>query len=160
MRKNFVCLIFFSLIFLTFCGGKEENNVGQTEQASGNSNEVTEVLLQSVGDKQEYDKKEFTVKAGSKVKLIFKNVATMPAMVHNVVIAKPGADTNKIGQEALKAKDNDFIPDNPDILFYTPLAKPGETVEVEFTAPEPGEYPYVCTYTAHYIFMKGVMRVE
>ena len=66
-------------------------------------------------------------------------------MIHNVVITKPEADTNKIGQDSITAKD--FIPESDEILFYTPLSKPGETVEVEFTAPEPGDYPYICTYT-------------
>ena len=41
------------------------------------------------------------------------------------------------------------------------LAKPGETVEVTFTVPsEPGEYPYICTYPAHFMTMRGVLIVS
>jgi len=46
-------------------------------------------------------------------------------------------------------------------MYPTEVAKPGETVEVTFTAPEePGAYTYLCTYPGHWATMQGTMRVE
>ena len=83
-------------------------------------------------------------------------------MQHNVVILAPGADINAVGVAAMGAgPDNDYVPaDDENVLFYTTIAKPGEKTEVEFTAPEPGEYPFICTFPGHYSLMKGIMIVE
>ena len=45
------------------------------------------------------------------------------------------------------------------MLVHMPLAKPGESSEVTFTAPEPGKYPYICTVPGHYMMMKGVLTI-
>jgi uncharacterized cupredoxin-like copper-binding protein len=46
-----------------------------------------------------------------------------------------------------------------DALAHTPMAKPGESAEVTFNAPDPGTYPYICTVPGHYMMMKGVLTV-
>jgi azurin len=47
-----------------------------------------------------------------------------------------------------------------DMVAHTPQAKPGETVDITFTAPDtPGAYPYICTTPGHYMMMKGVLTV-
>ncbi|RMI03655.1 MAG: hypothetical protein D6681_09550, partial [Calditrichaeota bacterium] len=105
------------------------------------------VVLKPVGNELRYDKTEFTVKAGQKVKLVFDNVATIPALKHNVVILKPDADVQAIGTAAISAGEaKQYIPENDGILFHTPLAAGGQKVEVEFVAPPPGDYPYICTF--------------
>ena len=105
---------------------------------------------------------EFTVKSGSTVRLVMDNIATLEAMQHNIVILTPGSDINVVGAAAIQAgPDNDYVPaDNENILFYTAIAMPGEQTEIEFTAPAPGEYPFICTFPGHYSLMKGVMIVE
>jgi azurin len=42
------------------------------------------------------------------------------------------------------------------VIAHTPMAKPGETTEVTFTAPAAGTYPFICTVPGHYMLMKGV----
>jgi azurin len=55
---------------------------------------------------------------------------------------------------------NEYVPEDDAILAYTPMSKPGEKVEVVFTAPEEtGEYGYVCTFPGHWATMQGTMRV-
>ena len=52
------------------------------------------------------------------------------------------------------------MPDIPQVLFSTKLVEPGETVTVQFKAPaEPGQYPYVCTFPAHWRVMNGILNV-
>jgi azurin len=35
----------------------------------------------------------------------------------------------------------------------------GEQVRIDFIAPAPGEYPFICTYPGHAAFMHGVLHV-
>lgn len=119
-----------------------------------------EVALQAEGNTLHFAQIEFAVKAGQPVRLVFENKATAEGLSHNVVILADKASIDRVGLAAAQAAENDYIPEDNDVLFYTPLAAPGETVEVTFTAPsEPGEYPYLCTFPGHYVTMRGVMKV-
>ncbi|MFN5664281.1 MAG: plastocyanin/azurin family copper-binding protein [Bacteroidota bacterium] len=40
------------------------------------------------------------------------------------------------------------------------VSQPAATVTVEFTAPEPGTYTYICTYPGHWMAMQGTLIVE
>ena len=136
------------------CGPAE----GRTGDASP---DVRTVVLEPVGNQMKYDVTEITATAGSQLKIVFKNTATSPAMVHNVALLEQDAPIEEVGMAAMKAgKDSGFIPDHEALLAYTAMAEPGEEVEVEFTVPPPGEYPYVCLYPGHYVMMRGVLRSE
>ncbi|MEM8487021.1 MAG: plastocyanin/azurin family copper-binding protein [Bacteroidota bacterium] len=134
----------------------EAEKVEEATEASGDG----EIVIQPIDNQMQYANEAFTVKAGATVTLVMDNIATMEAMQHNVVILSPDADLNAIGIAAIQAgPDNEYVPDDPAVLFYTPLAAAGDRVVVEFTAPEPGEYPFICTFPGHYSLMKGVMTV-
>jgi azurin len=107
----------------------------------------------------------FTVKAGEKVKVTLENKALVP-MPHNVCILKPGT-MQKVGMLANASmtdptfiSEKHCIPESTDILWHTKLVQPGQSESIEFVAPEPGEYPYICTFPGHWLIMKGVMKVE
>ena len=112
-----------------------------------------------------YSSENFTVKAGSKVKLVFTNDSPVAALQHNLIISKPGAK-DKVLEDAMKlladpqAMAKGYIPDSQDILWHTKLLNKGDTDTVEFTAPAPGEYPFFCTFPGHALLMKGTMKVE
>ena len=85
-----------------------------------------EIVIKPVGDQMLYETTEFTVTAGSKVRVIMENTATSEAMLHNVVILKPETDKAKIGIAAIQAgADKGYIPVDPAVLFYTEITKPG-----------------------------------
>ncbi|MBA4166433.1 MAG: auracyanin family protein, partial [Chitinophagaceae bacterium] len=101
-----------------------------------------------------------TVKAGTKVKLTFKN---SDDMLHNVVITVPNA-ADEVGSMALKMGLNgermSYVPSTPKVLFNTSLLQPGKSETIYFTAPQKaGDYPYECTYPGHYLVMRGIMKV-
>ncbi len=123
--------------------------------------EDAEITLSPVGDEMKYAQTEFTVHPGQTVRLIFNNTATSPAMQHNVAILKSRDDVQTVGTAAASAADTDYIAPRTagKIIAHTPMSAPGETVEVTFTAPAAGDYPYICTYPGHYIMMKGTMHV-
>lgn len=116
--------------------------------------------ISSIGETMAFDKKEFTVPAGSKVTLTLKNNATSPVMTHNFVLVQKGK-VEEVGQAAATIPaDKGHMPDNPAILAHTPLSKPGETVSVTFDAPPAGSYEFLCTTPGHYALMRGTFTVQ
>ncbi len=121
---------------------------------------TVEIEISSVKNTMTYDKTKLSVPKGSTVHLTFKNSATMSTLSHNWVLVKPGTEASvaaaglKLGEAAgyFDARDKDA-------LAHTELIKPGGTGDVTFTAPDPGDYPYICTFPGHYMMMKGVLTV-
>lgn len=119
-----------------------------------------ELEIASVANTMTFDKKALSVPTGAEVHLVFKNNSTMTTLPHNWVLVKPSTEASvaaaglKLGEQAgyLDVRDKDM-------LVHTPMAKPGESSEVTFTAPDPGTYPYICTVPGHYMMMKGVLTV-
>ncbi|RMH65163.1 MAG: hypothetical protein D6677_03170 [Calditrichaeota bacterium] len=143
---KFFAMIVSTLVFLAACG------------ESG----PKKVTIQPVGNEMKYATTEFTVKAGEQVTLIMDNVATSPAMIHNVVVLKPGTDVDAFAQACLAAGESaGYFADDPNVVAHVPLAKPGKKTQVTFTAPtEKGDYMYICTYPGHYVLMRGTMHVQ
>lgn len=136
--------------------------------APSRAQDVAEVAIKADKLQLIYDTKEFTVKAGQKVKLTLTNPAdSMNLQPHNLLILKPG----KLGAMIAVVNDpaklsnpnwiaNPIPADSPDLLFHTKLLKPGESETLEFTAPaEAGDYPFMCSYIGHAAIMNGVMKV-
>src|SRR5690606_25751229 len=103
---------------------------------------------------------DITVKAGSKLKLVFNN---NDDMLHNFVLTEIGAG-NEVGELALKlgiqGEKMNYVPNSPKVLVYTKILQPGQTEAIYFNAPDkPGVYPYICSYPGHYLVMRGVIRV-
>ena len=101
------------------------------------------------------------VKAGSRVRLIFRN---SDDMLHNVVLCAPGRG-QAVGEVAMalgiEGSAKNFVPDSDDVLYHTALTAPGASDTIFFTAPAaPGDYDFVCTFPGHALMMKGIMRVE
>lgn len=125
------------------------------------------VTLEITGNDQlQYDKKELTAVTGQKVTLKLKHVGKLPkaAMGHNVVIIKPGTQVAPFAMKAAPAKDQDYIPQDEAskklIIAHTKMIGGGEETEITFTAPEPGEYPYLCTFPGHFGTMNGKFIVK
>ena len=91
-----------------------------------------------------FDKTELTVKAGQFVELVFANADVMQ---HNFLLGTPGS-LDRIGAAAdamMTGPDGpaqQYVPAISEVLFATALVDPGQTLTVQFKAPEqPGEYP-------------------
>lgn len=121
------------------------------------------VTLKTLPERLLYDVREFRVKAGQPVKLVFENPDVTP---HNLLIVEPGAadEVGLAGNEMAKTPDGlakGFIPDSPKILHKTKLLNQGEREILRFQAPaKAGRYPYLCTFPGHWLVMKGEMVVE
>ncbi len=116
-------------------------------------------------DQMQYNTKSFSVQTGQKVTLSFKHIGQLPAaaMGHNVVILKPGTAIPMFAAKSATAKDHDYIPQDDEskalVFAHTKMLGGGESQEITFTAPAPGDYPFVCTFPGHFAIMQGVMTV-
>lgn len=172
--------IFFLLIalFAFSCGGGEKS-ASETESAStseakteapapkedaapASTGEVVEITLTG-NDQMQYDQVYLKVKAGSKIKLTLKHVGSMAKTVmgHNFVLLKKGTNMATFAQEAVAAKDNDYVPEGSDaVIAHTKMLGGGEEETIEFDAPAKGTYDYLCSFPGHYGVMKGKLVVE
>jgi putative membrane-bound dehydrogenase-like protein len=118
--------------------------------------------IAAVPGQLKFDLSELTVAPGQLVEIVFTNP---DAMQHNFVLGAPGS-LEAIGAAADKMSQSPaglaqgYIPDIPQVLYSTKLIDPGQTVSFQFKAPtDPGRYPYVCTFPAHWRVMNGVLNV-
>ncbi|HEV7380710.1 MAG TPA: plastocyanin/azurin family copper-binding protein [Dyadobacter sp.] len=140
------------------CGNDPGKSVQSQPDNWRNGADVTIVMSTKPGLK--FDKELLEVKAGSKVKLSFNN---NDDMLHNLVITTP-ATHEKVAQLAidmgLDGANAGYIPNDKSVLFHTCLIQPETTQSIYFTAPEPGDYPFLCSFPGHAFVMKGIIRVR
>jgi len=139
--------------------GDREPNLGQRLAGL----RVPTIAIAAAPYRMDYDIKEFTVEAGSPVRLVLTNPDDKP---HNLVIGTPGS-LKAIGRKATllgtttKAKARHYVPKMREVLHWIPIVDPHSSAELVFTAPkEPGDYVYVCTYPGHWTTMNGIMKVR
>ena len=121
------------------------------------------IRLSAIKDEMRFDLSQITVAPGQLVEIVFANP---DAMLHNFVLGAPGSLT-AIGEAADRmattpdvALRQQYVPDLPAVLFSTRLVDPGQTITAQFRAPSaPGQYPYICTFPAHWRTMNGVLNV-
>ena len=124
--------------------------------------DTIQITLNS-NDKMQYDKTILDVQAGQTVVLTLNHTGTMPkeSMGHNFTLLKQGTDLKTFEDEAIKHRENDYIPtDASDIIAHTKLIGGGESTSITFAAPEKGSYDFLCSFPGHYSVMKGKFNVN
>jgi azurin len=121
------------------------------------------IRLTAVKDQMRFDLAQLTAAPNQLIELVFANP---DAMLHNFVLGAPGsleaigAAADKLAATPTVGLQQQYVPDLPSVLFSTKLVDPGQTITVQFRAPaEPGQYPYVCTFPAHWRTMNGILNV-
>lgn len=117
-----------------------------------------ELQIGAVASTMTFDKSQLTVPAGAEVHLVLKD-ALPGQLLHNWVLVRPGTEAAVAAAGLPAGQAGNYLTPGPDVLAFTPLAKPGATAEVTFQAPPPGNYPYICSFPGHYIMMKGTLVV-
>jgi putative membrane-bound dehydrogenase-like protein len=142
--------------------GNGKGTLARSAAQGPEASESVTINIKVVKDIMQFDKKEFTVRAGQKVILVLENP---DGMQHNLVIIKPGT-LEKVGAAAdamardPKGAEKHYVPQVPEVLHATKLVGTDESFVLEFTAPStPGTYPFVCTFPGHWRGMNGVMKV-
>lgn len=127
--------------------------------AAADTADVTEIKIESIAETMTFNLTSLTVQSGHKVHLVLKNNAKSPLMPHNWVLTKTGTEP-AVALAGVNLKTEGYLAaGDANVLAATPLALPGGTSEITFTAPAPGTYPYICTVPGHYMLMKGKLTV-
>lgn len=116
----------------------------------------TMITIRTVSSTLQFDRVRISARQGTRVTLRLVNEGTLP---HNLVVAKNDDDLDALAEAASKA-GGDYVPLalKEKMIAWTRLASPGQTVEVTFVMPLPGEYPYACLMSGHSMSMLGVLR--
>jgi len=128
--------------------------------------DVAMVALEGT-DAMKFNTKSIEVPAGTTVKLTLTHTGKLPAqaMGHNFVLLQSGADGQAFATAAVGAKANEYIPPAMEgqVIAHTGIVggAPDDTksLTIEFPAPEPGEYPFLCSFPGHYAMMNGTFKV-
>ena len=124
----------------------------------------SDTIKLQANENMRFDKDLFRVRAGKKLRLIFKNTGAQSptSMAHNVVILKTGVDIADFADLARGAAKDQYIPAGVEslIIAHTKLISGGQTDEVEFTIHQPGVYDFICSYPAHWANMQGKIVAE
>ncbi len=158
--------IIMSVSMLLSCGPSANDNELQKEKSNleiANTEQKTEEFtVRAVGNtmaEMKFDIPNITVKEGSKVKITLINEGSDPAMLHNIVFINYGS-RKEIAMQAIESASTKYIPNNSNVIAGSDLAKPGETIVLEFNAPKRGNYEFLCTYPGHAEIMRGYFFVK
>lgn len=138
---------------------KNKARLAQAAVAAAAEADVTEYKVSSVLNTMTFDVTTLKATAGKRVRIIFHNSSTDKLLPHNWVLVRPGTEAAVALAGLSQGPEKGFLAPGKDVLAFTPLATRGETVEVVFTAPAPGTYPFICTVPGHYMMMKGILIV-
>lgn len=146
---------------------KPEIKIGTQEEESTPAESVDDAIANVTiegNDQMKFNKNEIRVKAGQKVKLTLKHVGKMEKIVmgHNWALLTQDADMAAVGQAAATSAETDYIPTSlkDKIIIHTKMLGGGESDTIEFDAPAPGTYTFMCTFPGHYALMQGKFIVE
>ena len=158
--KKIIGILSIALLFSCGSSDKPETSMQSNE---ANASIVNEFTIKAVGNTMQemaFDIKELNVKAGSTVKITLVNEGIDASMIHNIVFVKMGTSQEVAMACVAAGPDKQFVADNPNIIAYSGLANPQETIQLDFIAPAKGSYEFLCTYPGHSNMMKGWLYVE
>lgn len=160
--KNFSFFPLLAVSIFTISSCSNPSTPENTSSTRGVQQEV-ESLQTSIsinaGDDMKFDKTIFTVPAGQEITLTLNHTGKMSAemMGHNVVILNAGEDVKEYGNEAMKHKEENYVPKqlSEKVIAHTELIGGGQSTSIKFTIESAGEYPFLCSFPGHYPIMKG-----
>ena len=160
--------MFLILTCFFACSG-DKNNTEESNQTKINDIDQSidkkweSFVIGAIGNtmsEMKYDVKSISVKEGSWVRITLENKGIDNSMLHNIVFIKYGT-RKEVATEAVKIwPSQDFVINKNNIIAYSEVAKPGESIILEFKAPEKGNYEFLCTYPGHAEIMRGYFFVK
>jgi len=119
-----------------------------------------ELLITSDGDQLAFTPNELTCPTGARVRLTFRNTAQYVSFDHNWVLIMPHTFDAVVQASIAAGEQRGWVPPNDKrVLAATAMCGKGSSSTVEFIAPAPGDYPFICTNPGHAASMWGVLHV-
>ncbi|MCB2108562.1 MAG: hypothetical protein KDE14_12725 [Rhodobacteraceae bacterium] len=128
--------------------------------AGCNSHRTIELYVETEADFPLFDPESLTCSWGDLIRLTFHHAGKIITQTHNWVLVKPHSEEAVVTAGIEAGEENGWLrPNDPRVIAATPLIGKGETVTIEFAAPPPGDYPYICTTPGHAEDMHGILHV-
>jgi azurin len=157
LDKNLSVLISMFLLFsIVSCGDKAASG---TTSASGERLITIKVTGTSIADMR-FSPNNISIKKGEKVKLTLNNTIRAEGLYQNWVLVNLGSAQEVVNNAMAEGMQNNYVPSGKNVVTATPLAAPGATVDVSFTAPASGTYQFISTFPGNYPKMTGKLVVE
>jgi azurin len=159
MPKKLLFVPLFMALLLTGCSKSEPAAV-----AAAPSGPRTIEL--TAGDNMRYNITRIEAAPGEVLHVTLTNTGALPkeVMGHDWILLRTDADPEAYSRAAVAAKDTNYQPPALafEVLASISLLGPMQTGDVTFNVPtQPGEYPYLCSFPAHYQSgMRGVLVVK
>jgi azurin len=121
---------------------------------------TVDLYVESDGDFLAFRPTLLVSPSGAHVRLTFHHAGEIVTQKHDWVLVRQGelkAVTKAADTAGPEGRWNAAA--DPRVLAATPEIGRGETAVIEFTAPSPGDYPFLCTTAGHGAEMHGVFRV-
>ena len=141
---------------------KTKKTTAELSNVVVDENGVANVVILT-DDGMRFNVRKMKVKTGQKIKLTLKHNGKLDKKImgHNVVFLRKNVKVSDFAVKAMAAKDNDYIPEGTqEVIAHTKMLGGGETTQIEFMAPDPGIYAYICSFPGHFGMMKGKLIVE
>jgi azurin len=121
---------------------------------------TVDLHIASDGDELAFTPDHLTCPTGADVRLFFHHAGEIIDDPHDWVLLKPGTQKAFL-MDADASDESVVIPPNDKalVLAATALCAKGQNVMMEFTAPAPGDYPFVCSVPGHGETMHGILTV-
>ena len=170
MKNRLLLATTVSILFVSGCGQKESTPAAAPAAtapapAAAAAPAAPRVVEITAGDNMKFSVTSIEAKVGEEVKIILTNIGTLPkdSMGHNFVILKKGSDAAAFATAATTAKATEYIPEalKDQVIAHTEVLGPRKSSEITFKVTEAGEYPFLCSFPAHFMIgMKGVISVK
>lgn len=149
-------LLFSGVVVEVGVWGGATEEIGAAWVIHSQASADTTITIRANSSTLEFDPPAIAVKQGTRVRIRFINAGSLP---HNIVFVKDEDDIDALAAAASKA-GGDYVPiaEQGKMLAYSALASPGQTVELSFVVPPPGQYSYVCLMSGHANSMLGALR--
>ena len=119
--------------------------------------QVVDLLIESDGDFLAFTPDTLTCPTGALVRLTFHHRGKFLSARHDWVLVYPG---QMDAVDKAVEQNEGIIPTNDSrVIAWTPMCDKGGMVVAQFTAPEPGDYPFFCSTPGHGECMNGVLHV-
>jgi azurin len=143
-RRRLLYVMFAPLLISLGCGRRLNSE-----------KQVVDLYVETDGDFLAFRPDTLACPAGALVRLKFHHAGRLVTVRHNWLLTR--GDQLEALSKDLSANDGVLSKDDARVITATALCDKGETVMIEFTAPAPGDYPFLCA--THPEDMRGILHV-
>lgn len=176
MKQIGIVGLLSGLLLFASCGGEQDTGerpgkitdepmTQQEAEPDTTLQHVAEISIRATGGEElesmTFDQDTIEVKAGTLIKLTFTNEGKDPKMIYNIVFTKEGYSAQAAHMGGKAGASGNYLPDSTLLLAASPLALPGQSVTLEFTAPDTSAvFEFVNTYPSETPLMKGKLIIK